>query len=165
MESLNPLCYDLQERNSVNMREDNISFFDINNYFTPPNKYGYLELTHDYRILVSFDEESTNKLWSCELYDENDGGINHNMRCLSFHEDTFYYMEDYIFNLLNAKLGLLINMYEEEYIETEQLDQAIDIMENIIDNTDDKAVIDFGRNILDMMKIAKEHGTIVGFCF
>lgn len=147
------------------MQTDNITYFDIGNYFTPPNKYGYLELTHDYRILVALDEESTNKLWSCELYDENDGGINHNMRCLSFHEDTFYYMEDYIFHILNAKLGLYINMYEEEYIDTNQLDEAIAIMEGLLDNTDDKAVIDFGHRLLEMMKVAKEHNSIVGFCF
>ena len=149
----------------MTMRKDNISFFDINAYCKPVNKYGYLDLSQDYRILVSLDEESTNKLWSCELYDEEDGGINRNMICLSFHEDTFYYMEDYIFNLLNVKLGLLINMYEEEYIDTEQLDQAISIMENILDNTDDKAVSDFSKRLLDMMKVAKEHSTIVGFCF
>ncbi len=147
------------------MRKDNISFFDINAYCNPANKYGYLDLSQDYRILVSLDEESTNKLWSCELYDEEDGGINHNMICLSFHEDTFYYMEDYIFLVLNAKLGLNINMYEEEYIDTEQLNKAIKIMEEILNNTDDKAVIDFGQRLIDMMKIAKEHNTIMGFCF
>ena len=144
---------------------DNVTFFDIKNYCTPVNKYGYVNLNNDYRILVSLDEESTNKLWSCELYDEDDGGINHNMRCLCFREDTFYYMEDYIFLILNVKLGLYINMYEEEYIDTDQLDEAIDIMERILDNTDDKAVIDFSQQLLEMMKVAKKRNTIVGFCF
>ena len=74
-------------------------------------------------------------------------------------------MEDYIFLILNAKLGLYINMYEEEYINTCQLNEAIDIMEEIIDNTDDKAVIDFGQQLIEMMKVAKKHNTIVGFCF
>ena len=149
----------------MNMRTDNITFFDINDFCTPINKYGYLELTHEYRILVSFDEESTNKLWGCELYDEKDGGINRQMLCLNFHEDTFYYMEDRIFLFLNAKLGLLINMYEEEYIDTDQLDEAMDIVQTILDNTDDRAVADFGKKLLEMMQIAKSHGTIVGFCF
>ncbi|MBQ8943132.1 MAG: hypothetical protein IJ050_01400 [Clostridia bacterium] len=74
-------------------------------------------------------------------------------------------MEDHFFLFLNAKLDLYINIYEEEYIDTDQLDDAIGIVENIIDNTDDRAVIDFGNKLLEMMKIAKEKGTIVGFCF
>ena len=56
-------------------------------------------------------------------------------------------------------------MYEEEYIDTDQLDEAIDIMERILDNTDDKAVIDFSQQLLEMMKVAKKRNTIVGFCF
>ncbi len=55
--------------------------------------------------------------------------------------------------------------YEEEYIDTDRLDDAISIIENIIENTDDRAVIDFGQKLLEMLKIAKECGTIVGFCF
>ncbi len=149
----------------MTMRTDNITFFDINDYCTPVNKYGYVDLNHDYRILVALDDEAANKLWGCQLYDEEDGGINRQMICLSFHEDTFYYMEDHFFLFLNAKLDLYINMYEEEYIDTDQLDEAISIMENIIDNTDDRAVIDFGQKLLEMLKIAKERGTIMGFCF
>ena len=64
-------------------------------------------------------------------------------------------MEDHFFLFLNAKLDLYINIYEEEYIDTDQLDDAIGIVENIIDNTDDRAVIDFGNKLLEMMKIAK----------
>ena len=146
------------------MRDDNVAFFDINQYCTPANKYGYLDLNNDYRILVPLNEEATSKLWSCELYDE-DGGINCNMICFSFREDTFYYMEEYIFLVLNSKLGISINMYEEEYIDTNQLDDAIDIMESILNNTDDNAVIDFSQKLLEMMRMAKEKGTIVGFCF
>lgn len=147
------------------MRTDNITYFEIKDYCTPVNKYGYVNLNHDYRVLVSLDDESTNNLWRCQLYDEEDGGINRQMLCLSFHEDTFYYMEDYIFRSLNDKLGLCINMYEEEVIDTAKLDEAISVMENIIDNTNDSAVVDFSKKLLEMMKIARKYGTIVGFCF
>ena len=147
------------------MRKNNVTFFDINDFCTPANRYGYLDLKNEYRILVSLDEASTEKLWSCDIYDNEDGGINRDMVCLSFREDTFYYMEDLIFDVLNAKLDLLINMYEEEYISTEQLTMAISVVDHIIDNTDDNAVINFANLLLDMIKLAKEHGTIVGFCF
>ena len=147
------------------MRTDNITFFDINDYFTPENKYGYVNLNNDYRILVSLDEESTNKLWGCELYDEDDGGINRQMICFSFHEDTFYYMEKVFFYVLNDRLGLFINMYEEEFINTDQLDEAISIVKNILNDNDDRAVTVFGQKLLEMMQTAKDHGTIMGFCF
>ena len=149
----------------MTMRADNITVFDINDYCTPINKYGYLDMKHEYRILVALDDEAANKLWSCQFYEGEDGGINHQMLCLSFHEDTFYYMEDYIFLFLNAKLDIFINMYEEEIIDTDHLDDAISIIRNIIDNTDDSAVIDFSQKLLEMLKIAKTQGTIVGFCF
>ena len=86
------------------------------------------------------------------------------MLCLRFHEDTFEYMDPYIFYILNRKLHLFINMYEEQYIDTpEMIDEAIKIMKLILRNTDDKAVIDFSKILLEMLQIAKENNTIVGF--
>ena len=53
-------------------------------------------------------------------------------------------------------------MYEEEIIDTYHLDDAISIMRNIIDNTDDSAVIDFIQKLLEMLEIAKAHtGTLL----
>ena len=74
-------------------------------------------------------------------------------------------MEDYFFVFLNAKLELYINMYEEEYIDTDRLDEAFSIIEKIVNNTDDRAVIDFGHKMLEMLRTAEERGTIMGFCF
>ena len=55
-------------------------------------------------------------------------------------------------------------MYEEQYIDTpEMIDEAIKIMKLILRNTDDKAVIDFSKILLEMLQIAKENNTIVGF--
>ena len=147
------------------MRADNVMTFNINDYCTPANRYGYLDANHEYRILVALNDDAADKLWRCQIYDEEDARINRQMICLNFHEDTFYYMEGYIFLFLNAKLDLSINMYEEEIIDTEHLDGAISVMKNIINNTDNKAVLDFGQKLLEMLKIAKERGTIIGFYF
>ncbi len=45
------------------------------------------------------------------------------------------------------------------------IDEAIKIMKLILRNTDDKAVIDFSKILLEMLQIAKENNTIVGFLF
>lgn len=142
-----------------------LEFFDIHQYFIPKNRHEYRDLSHEYRILVSLDEESTNKLWRCQLHDETDGGINHQMQGIYFHEDTFYYMEENFFNYLNVNLKIYINRYEEEYINQDKIDESIMIVEYIVENSKDKAVVDFGQTLLNLMKIAKKKGTILGFCF
>ena len=144
-----------------------ITDFDINDYHTVPvPDCGYLDLEKDYRILVSLNEEASNDMWGRGIYSEEGDGINPDMLCLRFHEDTFEYMDSYIFYILNRKLHLFINMYEEQYIDTpEMIDEAIKIMKLILRNTDDKAVIDFSKILLEMLQIAKENNTIVGFLF
>ena len=136
-----------------------ITDFDINDYHAVPvPKCGYLDLEKDYRILVSLNEEASSKMVLYKIYDFDYDGIDKDMLCLRFHEDT------YIFYILNRKLHLFINMYEEQYIDTpEMIDEAIKIMKLILRNTDDKAVIDFSKILLEMLQIAKENNTIVGF--
>ena len=144
-----------------------ITDFDINDYHTVPvPKCGYLDLEKDYRILVSLNEEASNDMWGRGIYSEEGDGINPDMLCLRFHEDTFNYMNPYIFDILNRKViqGFPIGPYEEAYIDTpEMVEEAIKTMELILRNADDKAVIDFGKILLEMLQIAKENNTIVGF--
>ena len=144
-----------------------ITDFDINDYHAVPvPKCGYLDLEKDYRILVSLNEEASSKMVLYKIYDFDYDGIDKDMLCLRFHEDTFNYMSPYIFNILNSKVNLdfFISPYEEAYIDTpEMIEEAIDAMKLILRNTDDKAVIDFGKILLEMLQIAKENNTIVGF--
>ena len=146
-----------------------ITDFDINDYHTlPVSKCGYLDLKNEYRILVSLNEEASSKMVLYKIYDFDYDGIDKDMLCLRFHEDTFNYMSPYIFNILNSKVNLdfFISPYEEAYIDDpEMIEEAIDAMKLILRNTDDKAVIDFGKILLEMLQIAKENNTIVGFLF
>ncbi len=146
-----------------------ITDFDINDYHTVPvPNCGYLDLENEYYILVSLNEEASSKMVLYKIYDFDYDGIDKDMLCLRFHEDTFNYMSPYIFNILNSKVNLdfFISPYEEAYIDTpEMIEEAIDAMKLILRNTDDKAVIDFGKILLEMLQIAKENNTIVGFLF
>ena len=146
-----------------------ITDFDINDYHTlPVSKCGYLDLKNEYRILVSLNEEASDKMVLYKIYDFDYDGIDKDMLCLQFREDTFNYMDVFIFSILNRKViqGFPIGPYEEAYIDTpEMVEEAIKTMELILRNTDDKAVIDFGKILLEMLQIAKENNTIVGFLF
>ena len=145
------------------MNNSHMMFFDIKDYWTPLKKYGSFDPEHEYRILVPLDEDAEERMYRYQLYD--DKGVSPDFLCLEFREDTFYIMEDYFFNVLDYKLDIIITMYEEEVIYTERLDEAMDIIRSVLDNTDDPAVKDFGNKLLDMFMTAKEHNTVVGFYF
>ena len=67
---------------------------------------------------------------------------------------------------INSVKQNLVGQLENTYIDTpEMVEEAIKTMELILRNTDDKAVIDFGKILLEMLQIAKENNTIVGFLF
>ena len=56
-------------------------------------------------------------------------------------------------------------MYEEEILENDQLDKAIRIVELIIRNTDDDKLLDIAKRLLDLLKLARKQGAVVGFYF
>ena len=74
-------------------------------------------------------------------------------------------MESKLFDFINVECDTLINMYEEEILDTDQLDKAINIIEVIISNTDDKTLLQFAQMLLELLNLAKRNRTIVGFCF
>lgn len=143
---------------------NNIETFDVDEYVDINSESGgYLNLSHSYRILVPKNSDAAERLYVYDIYDN--GEICSDMVCLEFHEDTFYYMESRILDFINVECDLLINMYEEEVLENEQLDSAINIVDILVRNSDDDAVITFGKKLLDLMRLAKECGTVVGFYF
>ena len=145
------------------MENTNVVIFDIKDYRTPVKKIGDFDLSHNYFILVPLDDEAEEKMYRYQFYDGEE--IRSDFLCLKFFEDTFYVMEDYFFRPLNDKFDLFINMYEEDVISAENLDSAIELVQNVLDNTDDSAVVDFGKRLLEMMGKAKELNTAVGFYF
>ena len=74
-----------------------ITDFDINDYHAVPvPKCGYLDLEKDYRILVSLNEEASSKMVLYKIYDFDYDGIDKDMLCLRFHEDTFSSLYQYV---------------------------------------------------------------------
>lgn len=145
------------------MSENNLVFFNLSDEKKALYKDECIDPTHEYRILVPVNDEAAELLYQGEIY--INGEISNDMTGLIFFEDTFYYMESKLFDFINVECGTLINMYEEEILDTDQLDKAINIIEVIISNNDDKTLLQFAQMLLELLNSAKKYRTIVGFCF
>ena len=145
------------------MSKNNIVFFNLSDEKKASFKGECIDPAHEYRILVPVNDEATELLYKGEIY--INGEISNDMIGLIFYEDTFYYMESKLFDFINVECDTLINMYEEEILDADQLDKAINIIEVIISNTDDKTLLQFAQMLLELLNLAKRNRTIVGFCF
>ena len=123
----------------------------------------FLDLEHKYMILVPLNEDGLEELYQYNIY--KDGKISENMKAMSFYEDTYSYMEDRLFDFINLVCGSLINMYEEEVIENNQLEKVLDITNKLIHNNDDEHFVEFAKEFKSMIELAIEKKTVVGFYF
>ena len=146
------------------MSKTNITVFDINEWYKPKESFPDFDPGHEYVILVPINDDVAERMYRYQLYD-NEGNISDDFFCLKFNEDTYNEMEPYFFFPLNDKFDIWISMYEEEVIWTENLDEAIDLTQTLLDNIDNQAAIEFGKIMLSLMKKAKELNTVTGFYF
>ena len=123
----------------------------------------FLDLEHKYMILVPLNEDGLEELYQYNIY--KDGKISENMKAMSFYEDTYSYMEDRLFDFINLVCGSLINMYEEEVIENNQLEKVLDITNKLIHNNDDEHFVEFAKEFKSLIELAIEKKTVVGFYF
>lgn len=129
------------------------------------NQYNkYLDLNKRYDILVPKNAQALNELYDAHYYDEN-YEIKPDYYSMSFREDTYCLLEEYLFDFINAECGLLINMYEEEYAEQEQLNLILEITERMINNSDDEKFIVLAKDFRVLVVKAIELGTCIGFFF
>ena len=117
----------------------------------------------DYLILVPVNQEGEDELYRGEIH--NDEYIGHNFRYMLFHEEQYVYMESALFDIINVELGTLINMYEEEIVESERTGQLLDIIDMLIRNSDDDRFLKFAEEFRSLVQLAIEHHTSVGFYF
>ena len=127
------------------------------------NTNQYLDMEKDYLIIAPLNDEGQNELYENSIY--KDDYLSKNLKYMSFHEDTYIYMEEKLFDFINVELDLLINMYEEVIVENDQLPQLKDLTQCLIRNSDDDRFIRFASDFLDLVQTAIDQGTIVGFCF
>ena len=74
-------------------------------------------------------------------------------------------MEKYLFNFIDAECDLLINMYEEEWIEGANLAQTLKITDRMINNCDNDELIELAKKFRTLVEKAIEYNTCVGCYF
>lgn len=119
---------------------------------------------HPYMILAPLSEEAEDKMYRYEIYDNN-GNISDDFEYMLFDEETEEYVELRLFDLINAKFNIIINIYEEEVLENKNIPEAIELVRRFSCDTDDSRLIEFATDLINLFEIAKEKGTSIGFYF
>ena len=78
-----------------------------------------LDPEKDYLIIVPINDEGVDELYRNDIF--KDDYISKNMQDMVFHEDMYIYMENRLFDIINVEMDILINMYEEEIVDSEKL--------------------------------------------
>lgn len=110
-------------------------------------------------IFVAHDEEETVKFLQGQLhYDELE-------KYIIVEDDDFEYYETRLFDFINVECNLLIDKYEEETLECNEIPKAIEIVEILLNNSDEQKFIGFTKRLLELFTYAKENGKDVEFKF
>lgn len=118
---------------------------------------------HAYVILVPLSEESQERMDQYDIYDN--GEVAECFKSMVFGLETEEYMEIRLFDLINAKLDILINIYEEEIIENKDVETVLEITKRLVETSDDKRFIEFATEFMDLLETAIANRTDVGFYF
>ena len=124
----------------------------------------YLDLNKWYCVVVPKDKDAYNEMCDYKVWDDDKGDVRDIYWFMKFHEDKFYLMEEYLFNFIDAECNLLINMYEEEWIEGENLQKTLEITDRMINNCDNEEFLILAKEFRQLVEKAIEANTCVG-CF
>lgn len=118
---------------------------------------------HAYVILVPLSEEAQARMDQYDIYDN--GEVAECFKSMVFGLETEEYMEIRLFDLINAKLDILINIYEEEIIENKDVETVLELTKRLVETSDDKRFIEFATEFMDLLETAIDNSTDVGFYF
>ena len=119
-----------------------------------------------YYILVPKSDDFSERLYRYEIY--NDKGVDTDaFLYIEFREEFYYEIEQKLFDFINKKWNLYINMYEEEVIEPEKLPTVLDLTKNSMANlsSEDDKYLDFCKEFIALLNYAIEHQVPVGLYF
>lgn len=118
---------------------------------------------HKFVILVPLSEDAQERMNLYDIYDN--GEIADCFNSMVFDLETEEYMEVRLFDLINAELGTLINIYEEEYVVNKDVKRALELTKRLTEISDDKKFIEFATEFMNILTTAIECKTDVGFYF
>ena len=118
---------------------------------------------HAFIILVPLSEEAQERMDQYNIYDG--GEVAECFKSMVFGQETEEYLEVRLFDLINAKLDILINIYEEEVIENKDVMEVLELTQGLIDASDDEKFVEFATEFTELLKTAIAYKTDVGFYF
>jgi len=127
-------------------------------------EFQYVNLSHEYKIIAPKNAEAMEKLYRNDIYDES-GKIDSCFESMTFYEDSYYPLEDILFDPINAKCDSLINMYEEEVIEHEHLDKVKEVIDGLDETVIDSNIKNLIEKFVYLLNCAIANETGLGFYF
>ncbi|MBQ4226269.1 MAG: hypothetical protein II664_08150 [Oscillospiraceae bacterium] len=77
------------------MSKNNITVFDIDEYYKPKVSFPDFDPMNKYLMLVPINDEAAERMYCYQIYDD---GISDEFICLEFNENTYKEMEPYFFS-------------------------------------------------------------------
>lgn len=112
---------------------------------------GYIFVAHNEEEIVKFYQGKI----SCDILE----------KYLIVEDGDYKYYEAKLFDFISVECNTLIDRYEEETLEFNDIPRAIEIVEILINNTDDLKLIEFAKKLLELLQYAKENKKDVEFKF
>lgn len=127
-------------------------------------EFQYTNLDHQYYIIVPKTTDALDRMYQYDIYDEN-GEIDTCFEYMTFFEDSYYVLEMILFDPINLKCGTLINLYEEEVIEYEDLGKVKDVVESLENKELDVRTKNQVSRFIELLGSAIKFKTGLGFYF
>ena len=124
----------------------------------------YMDLKHTYDIVVPKSPEFNDSLYENDIFDK-EGNINDNYLKMTFNEVVFAYMDDRLFRIINLKMNKIIEMYEEEYVDPDEVPDLLKLVEETIMGNDDEEFLKYANEFFKLVQYAYKNNTMVGFLF
>ena len=123
----------------------------------------------DYYILTPLNKRAIEDLCRRKIYKRHCKAdeciIKDTFKAMIFKEDTYFYLEDNLFTLINAECDVMIDIYEDEIIWNEQLETVLELTNSLLESSNDERFIKLATEFKSLVELAIKKKTVIGFCF
>ncbi len=123
----------------------------------------------DYYILVPLTQEAIDDLYRYEIYKENcdkrEDLIRDSFKAMIFDEETCHFLDDNLFTFINAECDVMIDIYEDETVENDQLETVLELTNSLLESSNDERFIKLATEFKSLVELAINKKTVVGFYF
>ncbi len=113
------------------------------------------------RVYIPLNKEGIKELEACVEEETN------NMKIIEFSAEDYFYLETKKYlDFLNVECEVLIDLYEDENIPNDKLNNAIEITRILRDNSSEERFVYLANKFIDIFKLAKKCNTYVNiYCY